>query len=140
MLQRLLNHNLAVIMMVPLRRSLREGATMWTLMPSGGFISAVRKPEDESRGTITIRARVKVDLVELRDYYLPALGPIETGGGTDYAFRAVAKADDFAAACAAMAKAVDYSNYKDHVAAVKGKSRTVVYGRLWSALMSLQRP
>lgn len=112
---------------------------MWILMPSGGFISAVRKPADEARGTVTIRARVRADLVELRDNYLPGLSPIESGGGTDYAFRTVAKADDFAGACAAMAKAVDYRNYKDHVSAVKGRARASVHGRLWSALLSLQR-
>ena len=112
---------------------------MWILMPSGGFISAVRKPADEARGTVTIRARVRADLVELRDNFLPGLGTIEAGGGTDYAYRAVATADDFADACAAMAKAVEYRNYKDHVAAVKGKARAGVYGRLWSALLSLQR-
>lgn len=112
---------------------------MWILMPSGGFISAVRKPADEARGTITIRARVRADLIELRDNFLPGLGPIVSGGGTDYAFRSVAKADDFADACSAMAAAVDYRNYKDHVAAVKGKARAGVYGRLWSVLYGLQR-
>lgn len=113
---------------------------MWILLPTGGFISAVRKPADEAHGTTTIRARVKADLVELRTNYLPGLGPIESGGGTDYAYRAVAKADDFAAACSAMARNVTYSNYKDHVASVKGKARAGLYGNLWGLLLDLQRP
>lgn len=113
---------------------------MWVLMPSGGFISTVRKPSDEPRGTVTIRARVKADLIELRDNYLPALGPIEAGAGSDYAFRAVAKVDDYADAMAAMARAVTYPNFKDRVGAVKGSGRARTYHTLWSVLLKLQRP
>lgn len=113
---------------------------MWILMPSGGFISAVRKPADEGHGTLTVRARAYDDLVELREHYLPGMEAIQEGGGTDYPYRAKAKVEDFAQACAAMARAVEYRNYKSHVAEVKGKTHANVYGRLWSALLGLQKP
>jgi hypothetical protein len=112
---------------------------MWVIMPTGGFLSAVRKPEDEGVGTLTIRARVKADLIELRENFLPALGPIQAGGGTDYGFRASAKADDFAEAMAAMARAVTYSNFKDEVARVKGSGRARTYHTIWSVLLKLQQ-
>lgn len=113
---------------------------MWILMPSGGFISAVKKPDDEGRGTLTVRARVRDDLVELREHYLPEMSAIREGGGTDYPYRAKAKVEEFAQACAAMARAVEYQNYKGHVAVVKDKARANVYGRLWSTLLGLERP
>lgn len=113
---------------------------MWVIMPTGGFLSAVRKPEDEGAGTLTIRARVKADLVELREHYLPALGPIQAGGGTDYGFRASAKADDFANAMANMARSVTYPSFKDEVARVKGSGRARTYHTIWSVLLKLQRP
>ena len=112
---------------------------MWGLMPTGGFISVVRKEADAGSGTVTIRARVKADLIELREHYLPPLGAIQAGGGTDYGFRASAKADDFADAMAAMARAVTYSNYKDEVARVKGSGRARVYHSCWSILLRLRQ-
>jgi hypothetical protein len=53
---------------------------------------------------LTIRAQFKADLVELRDGDLPGLGAIERGGGADYTWRATAAVDEFAEACASMAR------------------------------------
>ena len=111
---------------------------MWVIMPTGGFLSAVRKPGDEAEGTLTIRARVKADLIELREHYLPALGQIQAGGGTDYGFRASAKVEEFAEAMATMARSVTYPNFKDEVARVKGSGRARTYHTVWSVLLKLQ--
>lgn len=113
---------------------------MWIFMPSGGFLSAVVKPGDSEKGQVTIRARVKGDLDDLKRLYLPSLGPIVADTGTDYAYRATATTDDFASACAAMGRAVDYPNYKAAVERRKGKAHATVYARLWSTLLSLERP
>ena len=113
---------------------------MLALMPSGDFISAVSKPGDADKVTLTARARAKGDLEDLQRLYLPSLEPSAAGGGTDYPYRAVASVDDFASACAAMGRAVDYPNYKAAVERRKGKARATVYARLWSTLLSLERP
>ena len=112
---------------------------MWIFMPSGGFISIVQKPGDEINDQLTIRARAKIDLVELRDNFLAGLGPIETGGGTDYAFRARASRADFAVAVTKMTQAIDFTNYKDRVAKIKGSARARIYAAVWGALLKLQR-
>lgn len=112
---------------------------MWVCMPTGGFISVVQKEGDAGAGAVTIRARVKADLIELRQHFLPGLGAILAGGGTDYGFRASAQVDDFAAAMAAMARATNYPNFKDEVVRVKGPGRARVYHTVWSVLLKLQQ-
>ena len=112
---------------------------MWIFMPTGGFISVVQKPGDAIDDHLTIRARAKADLVELRENFLADLGRIETGGGTDYAFRARASRTDFEVATAKMARTLDYNNYKDRVAKIKGSSRAHVYATVWGALLKLHR-
>ena len=47
---------------------------MWLLTPIG-FFSIVQKPDDTTRNTLTVRARVRQDLESLRLRYLPGLGP-----------------------------------------------------------------
>jgi len=56
---------------------------MW-LMTTVGLFSVVRKTGDAD---LTVRVRARGDLKALREQYLPTLGTIETGGGTDYPFR-----------------------------------------------------
>ena len=60
---------------------------MWLFTPFG-FFSIVQKPADKSAGTLTVRARVGVDLDNLRQRYLPSLGPTQAAAGTDYRYRA----------------------------------------------------
>ena len=66
---------------------------MW-IMTTIGFFSIVQKPEDKHGEMLTIRSRVKSDLIALRDQYLPSLGPIATNVGTDYQYRASAPQTD----------------------------------------------
>lgn len=103
-----------------------------------GFFSVVEKPEDKASGSLTIRARVRSDLEALRDAALPALGEIEKNKGTDYRWRAKAPRADVAQAMAKLVTALDYSNFKNAVAARQGKKRAHLYGELWNVLYRLQ--
>lgn len=106
---------------------------MW-LMTSVGFFSIVRK-----RGEIelAVRARVRGDLEALQKEYLPSLGPISAGGGTDYPYRARVESKALAAAIARMVEDIDYASFKDTAAARQGPERAHVYGEIWSALRKL---
>jgi len=106
---------------------------MWVMTPDG-FFSIVRKRGETD---LTVRARVRGDLEALEKEYLPSLGPIIVGGGTDYAYRARVDSTSLASAIARMVEDVDYSNFKDTVAARQGFERAHVYGEIWSALRKL---
>src|SRR6266516_3135667 len=109
---------------------------MW-LITNFGFFSVVEKPQQKGSGMLTVRARVEVDLVRLRDHYLPSMGAIEADAGTDYKYRAVAPTAHVATAfCKAVAD-IDYSNFKESVAARQGAKRAHVYHSLWHALFKL---
>ncbi len=110
---------------------------MWLITPFG-FFSIVQKPGDASAGTLTVRARVRADLVALAQHGLPGLGTIEESTDTDYRFRAQAPRAQVAAALAAMAEAIDYDNFKDEVAQRQGHARSKLYGKVWSVLHALQ--
>ena len=106
---------------------------MWILMPTG-FFSVVRKPGDE---LLTVRARSRADLERLAAS-VPALGPIEAGGGTDYPYRARIGTDDLAEAVAAAVRGIDYSNFKDAVARRAGTRRAKLYGKVWQTLLEIE--
>ena len=110
---------------------------MW-LFTDIGFFSVVRKPEDEDAGMVTIRARVRSDLDRLREFYLPTLGEITEGGGTDYPFRARANQSDFADAVRLIGENIDYSNFKDEISAKQGHHRAHVYSDVWRDLLKLE--
>ncbi|MGJ7483720.1 hypothetical protein ACSFA2_00585 [Variovorax sp. LT2P21] len=112
---------------------------MWVFLPGGSFISVVQKVGDEAEDLLTIRARTSTDLVELRAF-MPTMATIERGGGSDYGFRVVASRSDFAAALAAMSRAISYPNFKDHVKAVRGPGRSRVLQGIWGLLRRLQQP
>ncbi len=110
---------------------------MW-IMSNLGFFSIVQKPRDKGAGTLTVRARVKADLENLRTQYIPFLGAIAEHSGSDYRFRATAPQKDVAAALGQMALNLNYSNFKDEVAKRQGKARALAYGKVWNALYELQ--
>ena len=107
---------------------------MWVFTPFG-FFSVVRKPGDEY---LTIRARVRKDLDELRRDYLHDLSETVHHGGTDYPYRARASADSVAQAMAAFVRDIDYSNFKDEVANRDSYERAHAYGQVWGALYDLE--
>jgi hypothetical protein len=110
---------------------------MW-LITTFGFFSIVQKPEDEARGTLTIRARVRNDLKVLKQSYIPNLGPIQVSDNTDYRYRAIATKSEVAdAMCRAIAE-LDYSNFKSRVEQLQGGMRAKLYHEVWHALYALQ--
>lgn len=110
---------------------------MW-LFTDIGFFSIVRKPGDEEAGILTIRARVREDLEQLKERYLPSMAAIAEYGGTDYPYRAQANASDLAEALRLIVEKLDYSNFKEEVAAKQGHHRASVYSRVWHDLLLLQ--
>lgn len=110
---------------------------MW-LITSIGFFSIVEKPTDRRSEALTIRARVKSDLVALRRDYMPSLGRIRDSSDTDYRYRATAARIDVSRALAQMVARLDYSNFKSEVAMRQGVERAHVYHDVWEALHNLQ--
>lgn len=110
---------------------------MW-LLTNFGFFSVVQKPGDAEKQSLTVRARVKADLESLRQKYIPNMGPIQANSGSDYKYRASISRSDFAIAALKIALDIDYSNFKDSVAANQGKARAGVYHEVWHQLLKLQ--
>lgn len=107
---------------------------MW-LFTNIGFFSAVQKPGTDF---LTIRARVKGDLDALREKYLSELSPTISNVGTDYPWRATVSHAAFAVALDQIVLDIDYSNFKNEVAARQGKGRAHRYGKVWSALYDMR--
>jgi len=110
---------------------------MW-IITNIGFFSIVEKPEDAEGGTLTIRSRVRSDLENLRDRYLPGMGEILESERSDYRFRAVAPREAVSEAMAKLVAGIDYGNFKDAVAQRQGYGRAEVYGHVWGQLYRLQ--
>ena len=110
---------------------------MWLIRPTG-FYSIVEKPADRKQDTLTVRARVRGDLLALRRAYCPSLGRIRESGDTDYRYRATAKRADLARAMARMIDGLGYSNFKSEVAIQQGLHRAHLYHDVWDVLHRLQ--
>jgi hypothetical protein len=111
---------------------------MWLIAPSLGFFSIVRKPWDVEPDTLTIRARVRQDLVNLKDKYIHDLSDITDDPRADYLCRATAPRMSVASAMAALTADTDYENVKARAAQVHGDERALAYHGVWSALRRLQ--
>jgi len=103
---------------------------MW-LITNFGFFSAVQKPGDDQ---LTLRARSREDLEALHEKYLPHLGEIIQGAGTDYQYRARVSHEDFAEALQKIAMDINYSNFKNSVAKNQGHKRAGIYHDLWETV------
>jgi hypothetical protein len=108
---------------------------MW-LITTTGFYSIVKKPGEKH---LTIRSRVRKDLVALRDKYLQNMGEIARTDNADYRYRARISHAELAAAAAQMVLDIDYDNFKNTVAKVQGHSRAHVYGNVWEDLLALNK-
>lgn len=107
---------------------------MW-LMTDFGFFSIVKKEGEEN---LTVRARVKQDLLNLKERYLPGLGAIEETEYADYRYRVRVPREIFAEALRNIALDIDYPNFKSSVAKKQGKARARMYGEVWHQLYNLQ--
>lgn len=112
---------------------------MW-IVSTLGFFSIVEKPWDPKTGTLTVRARARQDLEQLRDAVLPELGAIREDDGSDYRFRAQAPKAAVANALRQLAERIDYDNFKDAVGDRQGEERAHVYHDVWAALFRIQKP
>lgn len=107
---------------------------MW-LFTRFGFFSVVCK--DASSDLLTVRSRTRGDLDRLRHHYLPALSPSLEQQGTDYPWRGTVGREALGLAMAAIARDIDYANFKDEVAASIGKDRAKRYSKIWAALYDM---
>ena len=89
-----------------------NGAPMW-IVTTAGFYSIVKKPTDPA-GKLTIRSRVKTDLVNLKKR-LPGLSDIIESDDSDYRYRAFAKPEELAKALSKIVVDIDYSNFKNRI-------------------------
>lgn len=107
---------------------------MWIAMLDG-FFSVVEFAEDPTK--VVVRARVREDLVALRRW-VPTLGSIYAGKGTDYPFRCFVTKTEFAQGlAAAVTEGLSYGNYKSAVHA-RDPKRAAVLSQAWSALRRLE--
>jgi hypothetical protein len=111
---------------------------MW-LITKFGFFSVVEKPLDQGKDRLTIRARSKNDLLNLRKHYLPSMDYIQDSLDSDYRYRATAPTEDVAKAFMQAVRDIDYSNFKDEVKKQQGNGRASVYGWVWDSLYTIQR-
>jgi hypothetical protein len=109
---------------------------MWMLSTTG-FISVVCKPADVARDTLTVRARVRQDLEDLRDRWLPELGEIVETRLADYGYRAFVPREAFAAGLQRLALGIDYDNFKHAVRRAQGEDRAGLYAEVWTLLTVL---
>lgn len=106
---------------------------MW-LITNQGFYSVVE--HRDAPGKVIVRARVEQDLLALRAQ-IPSLEPVENAG-TDYPWRTVVNKEEWVAAVALLAAAIDYPNFKESVAERQGPGRAALYLRIWTSLRALQ--
>jgi hypothetical protein len=110
---------------------------MW-IMTTFGFFSAVEKAEDRGTPFLTVRARVRKDLVELLALSSGKRPKILDDNRGDYRYRARVRRGVLARIVSDQILGVDYANFKDAVRARQGAKREQVYHRVWSDLAELQ--
>lgn len=109
---------------------------MWVLTTKG-FVSIIQRPEDKAEGLLTVRARVRQDLIDL--FGIDDEAMITDSLHTDYRYRVKLPKTDVATSLLDEALAIDYPNFKDAVARRQGPDRAEIYGRVWGNLYGLQR-
>ena len=107
---------------------------MWICTPIG-FFSVVQKPNQQH---LTVRARIKQDLLQLKSQYLPELSEILSHVGTDYAHRAHCTHEQWGKALAIMAQDITYGNFKSHIQKTQGPARAGIYSGVWNQLWDLE--
>ena len=107
---------------------------MW-LLTTIGLYSVVAQRDDPD--LMIVRARTRGDIEGLSNRYLP-VGEIDEETGTDYPFRIFVARDEFERAAAALARDIDYDNFKNAVAARQGHGRADLYHDVWALLRRLQ--
>lgn len=116
---------------------------MWILTPRG-FYSVVEHREHP--GLVIVRARARADLENLDDLWCElqegrTVRPldIEQTPKADYPYRTQVAKSEWASMTAAMAREIDYPNFKDAVKKVNADRATFVYMAVWSALRRIEQ-
>lgn len=109
---------------------------MW-LITTIGFFSIVEKEWDKKPGTLTVRARVRTDLDNLREQFLPEMGETVESETADYRYRAQVPRTALAAAMPRLVDGIDYDNFKAAVEVRQGLEREEAYERVWTTLRKL---
>ncbi len=112
---------------------------MW-IITTFGFFSAVEKDEDKGTPFLTVRARVRGDLVNLlkRSNGRGRKPKIVDDNRGDYRYRVRVRRGVLARIVSDELLGLDYSNFKDEVKARQGARRETVYHRVWHELAELQ--
>lgn len=108
---------------------------MW-LITRFGFFSIIQRSKE---GTLTVRSRVRDDLVELRDHYFPGQSEVRTLEGTEYPYSITVQRDILAEAMKQVILDINYSNFKEVITDEQGPARANVYDSVWKQLFRLQR-
>ena len=123
---------------------------MW-LFTKHGFFSAVCARHGDGRSgqsldadRVMVRARVRAHLQALQAQFPDSLGRCEIleTVGTDYRFRIFVGKDGWADVVAALAREIDYDNFKSAVARHQGPGEPAYEQALhevWAAMHALQR-
>ena len=101
------------------------------------WVSVVRKPTDERQNTLTVRARVRADLEQLKASYLPELGPVLENSSTDYRYRAGAPQAAVAQAMARLVADLDYDNFKNRIAESRGHAFHDALSNVWTDMLAV---
>jgi hypothetical protein len=111
---------------------------MWICLPMGMYMPALRPAHTVPAGDnrlLQIRSRRFVDLVRLKNEYLPELGEIIELPHTDYEFRAYCTHEQWANALARAALDIDYVKFKEQSEKKYGdKKLHEVYTAMWSTV------
>jgi hypothetical protein len=108
---------------------------MW-IFTRVGFFSCIA--DKDSSEHMIVRARVRRDIDQLRSTYMPDLGEVIALPNRDYPFRAKIYKNDFADGMAQIALDIDYTNFKNTVAAEQGYPRAKIYGHVWQDCLELE--
>ena len=106
---------------------------MW-IFTETGFVSAVKKPDDD--GKYAIRARDEESLAGL----IAATGAeLITTTNSDYKYRVIIEPKQFVEWVVDQASNIEYSNFKNQVAKTRGYKYTEALHDVWHAMLKTQR-
>lgn len=105
---------------------------MW-IFTETGFVSAVQHRDDPN--LLVVRARDRLSLEPLADF---ATTEITTNPNADYPYRTIVAKDVFAAWTTDKVEEIEYPNFKNQVAVVRGKTFASNLGRVWSVMLDAE--
>lgn len=93
----------------------------------------------QPEGTLQVRARVRGDLENLRDRYLPELSEVYEMSWRDYPYRAFVDKQSFAAAMVLIIHDLTYNNFKSTVEKEQGYPRESLYSSVWGVMYGAEQ-